>query len=377
MATPPASRSKTPLALGGVAALVLLGLGIWSGTRPESDVEPVAQDAGASEEVEPAPAPPPASTPPSEAPSFDGAYFGAVVVATEGMDATVGEGCVLEVEIAAGPRHVQVRCAHRLHSSQPASGVLSHGPEGYAFRAADAALLVDTLHHEILIEPSEGAFTRLYVAAWGVGPDDVELPEDAREPEGEAQGAAELQALLARVEDGQACEVRGSFEGQIRMGPSALADARLRRTGDGPVYELSSPAGPLRGAVHTDCQSREVVIGEDGRQMTARLGPGYATLIGTLRESGEGESRQLWLRRIAETPAPRAEAEGGGAGAGAGVAIVGPSATPGTGSEASGVEVNVDLTGPTRGNPEGRLGSLPPHVQQAVRRAIERQQHAE
>jgi hypothetical protein len=344
----------------GVAILLVAGMGGYWHLSAASDREAELVDARDLEPPgsTPAPAPaPPAVPEPPESSAFDAAYFGAVVVATEGMNAQAGDGCVLQVELSEAPRRVQVHCRELIHASRPTHSVLTYAAgegeeiDGYALRTSAAAFMVDTARHEILVEPREGAFARLYVDALGVAGTGVDAPDDALPFEGEGDADPGLVTLLRALEADATCEVSGSFDGRMHAPPREDDPVALRASGrslhtttvNGRVVEnvettrreLTTPIGTVSGVPEVDCERRLVVLEEGESRASARFGPGYVTLVGIL-ETPE-ETGTFWMRRTAADPAEET------------------------------VELGVDVNVETSSN----IGSLPPHVQEAVRRAIQ------
>ncbi len=339
----------------GVAVLAGVGVGLYTSASDRGDaalanaVEPRSE----SQKPEPTPAP----VPPPPIPISRAAYFGAVVVATEGMNATVGDGCVLVVELSEAPREVELLCGAPLHASTLARSTLIFDAgegamvDGYALRAQHASVMIDTPRHEILLEPEAGAFTRLYVDAFGIASTDAEPPADAMPVEEDAETDAALAALLDDLEAERACEVSGPFDGRMRTVSGVEARVSLRSSGttlertldNGRVVEnveqtrreLTTPIGTIDGAIEIDCDQRLAVLEDETSRMSARLGPGFATLVGVF-ESSEGTGT-FWMRRTGDDPEP--------------------------------AEVGVEVEA-TAGMPSD-IGGLPPHVQEAVRRALE------
>jgi hypothetical protein len=223
--------------------------------------------------------------------------------------------------------------------------------DGYALRTSDASLMIDTTSHEVLVEPREGAFARLYVDPLGVAATDAEPPTDVLPFEGEQDADPELGSLLRELEADATCEVSGSFDGRMLLSPEEGSAVSLRASGrslhrttvNGRVVEneettrrtLSTPIGSIESVPEVDCDSRLVVFEEGDARASARLGPGFVTLVGIFETPDQALA--FWMRRSSADPAEET------------------------------VELGVEVSAESPSN----IGSLPPHVQEAVRQAIE------
>lgn len=122
---PEAPKKKNPQRAMVIASLVST-VGVAAGfflTQQSVDEPPTPRGLGGSASAAAAGGQPRVATPPQPTP-LDIATFGAVVLSSEGIDVSAGDGCVLEVRIAGPNRlgHTTVRCGDVIYDSRTDAG---------------------------------------------------------------------------------------------------------------------------------------------------------------------------------------------------------------------------------------------------------------